>query len=93
MPPILLWQAPEVWDPCSCGAGKGRSGTYPSDRLDRVDLSNLHRQQYFMRHVGMMKVEALKSILLEINPFLEISVSESRVTEENCGELLATRIL
>ena len=56
--------------------------------FDRVDLSNLHRQQYFMRHVGMMKVEALKSILLEINPFLEISISECRVTEENCGELL-----
>ena len=57
--------------------------------FDRVDLSNLHRQQYFMKHVGMPKVEALRSILLEIDPFLDVSVYEGRVTEENCRELFA----
>lgn len=57
--------------------------------FDCVDLSNLHRQQYFMRHVGMPKVEALQSILMEINPFLDIKISRCRVTEKNCGELFA----
>ena len=35
---------------------------------DRVDLTNLNRQQYFMRHVGMYKTDALREQLLEINP-------------------------
>ena len=29
--------------------------------FDRVDLTNLNRQQYLMRHVGMFKTDALKN--------------------------------
>ena len=55
--------------------------------FDRVDLTNLNRQQYLMRHIGMYKTEALKEELLEINPYLEIRTDCVRVTEDNLEEL------
>lgn len=55
--------------------------------FDKVDLTNLNRQQYFMRHVGMYKTDALKGELLDINPYLDIKTDCIRVTEENIPEL------
>lgn len=55
--------------------------------FDRVDLTNLNRQQYFLEHVGMYKTDALKSLLLRINPYLNIRTNCVRVTEENLQEL------
>ena len=55
--------------------------------FDVVDLTNLNRQQYFMEHVGMQKTEALKSLLLRVNPYLDITTDAVRVTEENVREL------
>lgn len=57
--------------------------------FDRVDLSNLNRQQYFMRHVGMYKTDALKEELLEINPYLDIRTDCARVSEDNILSLFA----
>ena len=51
--------------------------------FDRVDLTNLNRQQYFMEHVGIYKTDALRSELLRINPYLDIRTDCVRVTEEN----------
>ena len=39
--------------------------------FDVVDITNLNRQQYFMEHLGMYKTDALKSLLLKINPYLD----------------------
>lgn len=55
--------------------------------FDCVELNNLHRQQYFLNQIGQPKVKALRSLLLDINPFLDIQASCVRVTEENCQEL------
>ena len=55
--------------------------------FDKVDLTNLNRQQYFMEHVGLNKTDALKSELLRINPYLDIRTDCVRVTEENVQEL------
>ncbi|MDY3249521.1 MAG: sulfur carrier protein ThiS adenylyltransferase ThiF [Candidatus Choladocola sp.] len=55
--------------------------------FDRVDLTNLNRQQYFTEHVGMYKTDALKSLLLDINPYLNIRTDCVRVTEENLPAL------
>ena len=57
--------------------------------FDRVDLTNLNRQQYFMRHVGRYKTDALREQLLEINPYLDIRTDCVRVREENIKELFA----
>ena len=55
--------------------------------FDVVDVTNLNRQQYFMEHVGMYKTEALKYLLMKINPYIEIKTDCVRVTEENIKEL------
>lgn len=57
--------------------------------FDRVDLTNLNRQQYFLEHVGMFKTDALKAQLLRVNPWLDITTDCVRVTEENLLELFA----
>jgi sulfur carrier protein ThiS adenylyltransferase len=57
--------------------------------FDRVDLTNLNRQQYFIRHLGMEKTEALKQELQEINPYLDVRTDCVKVTEENLKELFA----
>ena len=54
-----------------------------------VDITNLNRQQYFIEHVGMYKTDALKSLLLKINPYLDIRTDCVKVTEENLKELFA----
>lgn len=55
--------------------------------FDRVDLTNLNRQQYFTEHVGMYKTDALKSQLFRINPYLDIRTDCLRVTPENLPKL------
>lgn len=56
--------------------------------FDRVDITNLNRQQYFVDQVGMYKTEALRENLLRINPWLELRTDCLRMTEENTADLL-----
>lgn len=56
--------------------------------FDFVELSNLSRQQYFLHQVGMPKTEALKQVLLSVNPCLSIRTDQVRMTEENTAGLL-----
>lgn len=55
--------------------------------FDKVDVTNLNRQQYFMEHLGMYKTDALKSLLLKINPYLDIKTDCVKVTEDNLVSL------
>ncbi len=57
--------------------------------FDRVDLSNLNRQQYRLCHLGMYKTEALRQELLELNPYLQITADCVKVDEENLRQLFA----
>lgn len=41
---------------------------------DRIAVSNLNRQQYFLREVGLAKVTVLKQHLLNINPEADITI-------------------
>ena len=51
--------------------------------FDVVEASNLNRQQYRISHIGMKKTEAIKTIIKEINPFVEIEVLNKKVDREN----------
>ncbi|WP_339069147.1 sulfur carrier protein ThiS adenylyltransferase ThiF [Fusobacterium animalis] len=51
--------------------------------FDIVEASNLNRQQYRVSHIGMKKTEAMKSIIREINPFVETEVLDIKVDREN----------
>ena len=56
--------------------------------FDRVDVANLHRQQYKADQTGMYKTEALSQNLKEIAPYLETELHTLRMTEDNITELL-----
>ena len=56
--------------------------------FDRVDVTNLHRQQYKADQIGMYKTEAMKQNLLEIAPYLETETHAVRITESNAEDLL-----
>ena len=56
--------------------------------FDRVDITNLHRQQYKANQIGMNKTDALRSNLEEIAPYMEIETHTVRLTEDNAAELL-----
>ncbi|MFC1770578.1 sulfur carrier protein ThiS adenylyltransferase ThiF [Candidatus Margulisiibacteriota bacterium] len=51
--------------------------------FDKVELSNLNRQQYFLPQVGKFKIEALKENLLSINPDLDITGHTIKLTSQN----------
>ena len=51
--------------------------------FDRVDISNLHRQQYAVSQLEMYKTEAMKQILSEIAPYCEVVTDTARLNEEN----------
>ena len=56
--------------------------------FDRVDITNLHRQQYKANQIGLYKVDAFAENLLEIAPYTEITAVTAKITEENFADLL-----
>lgn len=56
--------------------------------FDKVDVSNLHRQQYKAYQVGMYKTEALQNNLHEIAPYVTVTSYTERITKENAERLL-----
>ena len=56
--------------------------------FDRVDITNLHRQQYKANQIGLYKADALAENLLEIAPYTEITAVTAKITEENFADLL-----
>lgn len=56
--------------------------------FDRVDVSNLHRQQYKATQVGMLKTEALYENLSEIAPYAEIEIHSVKMNVENMADLI-----
>ena len=57
--------------------------------FDRVDLSNLNRQQYTAGQLGQYKTDALRDTLGQIAPYCAVRTDTLRVTEENLADLLA----
>ncbi len=49
--------------------------------FDRVDMSNLNRQQYFVEQLGMLKTQALPETLARINPYCEVTARTLKITE------------
>ena len=55
--------------------------------FDRVDITNLNRQQYKASQIGMEKALALTENLREINPYLHIVPHSVKLCEDNIREL------
>ncbi len=56
--------------------------------FDRVDISNLNRQQYLVGQLGMAKTEAMRENLSEIAPYCQVTAMQVRLDEGNIPELL-----
>ena len=56
--------------------------------FDIVEASNLNRQQYRISHIGMKKTEAMKTIIKEINPFVEVETLDIKVDRKNIYSII-----
>ena len=56
--------------------------------FDRVDITNLHRQQYKATQIGMYKTDALADNLREIAPYISLEIQTERIMEDNAVKLL-----
>lgn len=56
--------------------------------FDKVDVSNLNRQQYTAEQVGTYKTVAMTENLKAINPYCEVIPETVRLDEKNIPELL-----
>lgn len=57
--------------------------------FDKVDITNLHRQQYKANQIGMDKTKALYKNLKEINPYLETEIHTVYLDEKNLRDLIS----
>ena len=55
--------------------------------FDTVDISNLNRQVYDIRHLGIKKTKALSDRLLELNPYINITTEDICVNEHNAARI------
>ena len=58
--------------------------------FDRVELSNLNRQYYFVEDVGEYKAVALLKHLRAVNPYGDYQSMVVRLTQDNLAELVGT---
>lgn len=56
--------------------------------FDRVDLTNLNRQQYAVGQLGQYKTDALRETLSLVSPYCDVTCDTIKVTEENLPDLL-----
>ena len=61
-----------------CGVGKLILADF-----DVVDPSNLNRQNYYLRHIGMKKSEAIKDVIRQINPYIEVETHDVYLDRSN----------
>jgi sulfur carrier protein ThiS adenylyltransferase len=55
--------------------------------FDVVEPSNLNRQQYLLNHLGMAKTEALRELLADINPYVQLAAFQIKLDTSNIPEV------
>ena len=58
--------------------------------FDRVELSNLNRQQYDTADLGRLKTEALRERLLKITPYITLKHQTVRVDSANAADIFGS---
>ena len=56
--------------------------------FDVVEPSNLNRQNYYIKHLGLYKTEALKMQINDINPYIDVEIKNIYIDKNNIVELL-----
>ena len=55
--------------------------------FDEVDVTNLNRQMYGISHLGQFKTDAIRDILADINPYLDVETVCETVTPQNAAAI------
>lgn len=55
--------------------------------FDIVEPSNLNRQHYFVKHIGMKKTEAIKDVIVQCNPFVEVETFDGFLDKSNIEDV------
>lgn len=63
-------------------------GTLILADFDKVELTNLNRQQYKISQIGRRKTDALEDNLYEIAPYVKLVTRDGRITADNAAELV-----
>ncbi len=71
----------------ACALARSGAGTIIAADFDTVELSNINRQMYTLKHLGMKKTLAIKEIISEINPFCNVITYDMFIDEKNCTEI------
>ena len=69
------------------GVGNGSGHLHLID-FDRVDLSNLNRQQYAVSQLGLPKPEAMTEEIRRFAPYAKLRADFLKLTEENIPRML-----
>ncbi len=54
---------------------------------DKIEISNLNRQQYFIDDLGKYKVDALSNILKSINPIVKVEAHKTKLNSDNLKKI------
>ncbi len=57
--------------------------------FDRVEPSNLNRQNYDLSHLGLFKVDAISEVISRINPDIEVIARAVRIDRDNITEIFS----
>lgn len=68
-------------------------GTLRLIDFDKVDISNLHRQQYTVSQLGMYKTEAMRQTISAISPYCNVMTHTVQLTENNLSLLSDCEII
>ncbi|MDQ1332599.1 MAG: sulfur carrier protein ThiS adenylyltransferase, partial [Bacteroidota bacterium] len=74
---------------CAVALARSGIGTLVISDFDTVEPANLNRQYFFTNQVGMMKTEALKEILLRINPDTVVIAHTEKLNAQNIPVIFA----
>ena len=68
-------------------------GTLHLIDFDKVDISNLHRQQYSVSQLGMYKTDAMKETLLKTSPYCNVITHTVKLEKDNLSLLSDSSII
>jgi biotin operon repressor len=80
---VLILGAGGTGSNCAEGLARLGVGSLTLLDLDRVEISNLNRQDFEYADVGKWKTEALRERLNRINPFIEIKTLNKEIARSN----------
>ncbi len=74
---------------CAVALARTGIGTLVIADFDKVELSNLSRQYYFIDQIGMMKTGALRDNLLRIRPQINVVIHQVKLNRGNISSIFA----